>query len=64
MNATSTAQKHPHGRPYDAATLLQTVLAENVRTKPERLKVVIDSLVKHLHAFAIETQLNYEELSL
>ena len=64
MNATSTAQKHPHGRPSDAATLLQTVLAENVRTKPERLKVVIDSLVKHLHAFAIETQLNYEELSL
>ncbi len=64
MNSTSTAHHKPHGRPSDAATLLQTVLAENVRTKPERLKVVIDSLVKHLHAFAIETQLNYEELSL
>jgi catechol 1,2-dioxygenase len=64
MNATSTSHHKPQGRPSDAATLLQTVLAENVRTKPERLKVVIDSLVKHLHAFATETKLNYEELSL
>ena len=64
MNAKTTAHKNPQGRPADAKTLLKTVLAENVRTKPERLKVVIDSLVKHLHAFALETHLNYEELSL
>ena len=64
MNATSKDQHKPQGRPSDAATLLKTVLAENVRTQPERLRVVIDSLVRHLHAFALETQLNYEELSI
>jgi catechol 1,2-dioxygenase len=64
MNHTSKFQNKPQGRPSDAATLLQTVLAENLRTNPERLKVIMDSLVRHLHAFALETQLNYEELSI
>jgi catechol 1,2-dioxygenase len=63
MNNSKNSLKNTNIRPTDAATLLKTVLAENSRTKPERLKVVIESLVKHLHAFAIETNLNYEELS-
>jgi catechol 1,2-dioxygenase len=63
MSSTpDNSKKSPQGRPTDAATLLKTVLAENVRTKPERLKVIIDSLVKHLHAFALDTELTYEEL--
>ena len=64
MKNSNTPNHSPQGRPSDAATLLKTVLAENIRTKPERLKVIIDSLVKHLHAFALDTQLNYEELSI
>ena len=64
MKKSNTTNHLAQGRPSDAATLLKTVLAENVRTKPERLKVIIDSLVKHLHAFALDTQLNYEELSI
>lgn len=52
------------GSPSDAASLLAAVLAENERTQPERLRTVLRSLITHLHAFAIETQLNYEELEL
>ena len=55
----------PHlGSPADAASLLAAVLAENERTQPERLKTILNSLIQHLHAFAQETQLNYEELEL
>jgi len=52
------------GSPTDAASLLAAVLAENDRTQPERLRTVLRSLIQHLHAFAQETQLNYEELEL
>ncbi len=52
------------GSPTDAASLLAAVLAENDRTQPERLRTVLRSLIEHLHAFAQETQLNYESLSL
>ena len=52
------------GSPADAATLLASVLAENDRTPSERLRTVLRSLIQHLHAFAQETQLNYEELEL
>ncbi len=55
----------PHlGSPADAASLLVAVLAQNERTQPERLKTILNSLIQHLHAFAQETQLNYEELEL
>ena len=52
------------GNPSDAASLLEAVLKENDRTRPERLREVIESLTKHLFAFAAETQLTYEELEL
>jgi catechol 1,2-dioxygenase len=55
----------PHlGSPADAASLLVAVLAQNERTQPERLKTILNSLIQHLHAFAQETRLNYEELEL
>lgn len=52
------------GSPADAVSLLTAVLAENERTQPERLRTVLRSLIQHLHTFAQETQLNYEELEL
>ncbi len=52
------------GSPTDAASLLAAVLAENDRTQPERLRTVLRSLIQHLHAFALETELNYEELEI
>lgn len=55
---------HNLGGPADAASLLHAVLSENDRTQPERLRTVLRSLIQHLHAFAKETQLNYEELEL
>lgn len=54
----------PLGRPSDPASLLADVRAANVKTQPERLRTVIDSLVRHLFAFAQETELTYEELEL
>lgn len=54
----------PLGSPADAESLLAAVLAENERTQSERLRTVLRSLIQHLHAFARETQLNYEELEL
>ncbi len=55
---------NPKGSPADAATLLAAVLAENEGTSSERLRTILRSLIQHLHAFAQETQLNYEELEL
>jgi catechol 1,2-dioxygenase len=55
---------NPQGSPADAATLLAAVLAENEGTSSERLRTILRSLIQHLHAFAQETQLNYEELEL
>lgn len=52
------------GNPSDTASLLEAVLKENQRTQPQRLREVIDSLTRHLFAFATETQLTYEELEL
>lgn len=54
----------PLGSPADAASLLQAVLRENRCPQSPRLQQVLASLVRHLHAFAQETQLNYEELEL
>ena len=55
---------NPFGSPADAATLLAAVLAENEGTSSERLRTILRSLIQHLHAFAQETELNYEELEL
>lgn len=52
------------GNPSDAESLLEAVRKENQRTQPERLRQVIDSLTRHLFAFAMETKLTYEELEL
>lgn len=52
------------GRPGNPDDLLKTVLAENQRTEPQRLREVLDALTRHLFAFARETQLSYHELEL
>lgn len=59
----TSAKTYP-GNPSDEASLLKAVLKENQRTQPERLRHIIDSLTRHLFAFASETQLTYEELEL
>jgi catechol 1,2-dioxygenase len=42
--------------------LLEAVLAANARTENPRLKLVLDALIRHLHAFASEVGLSYHEL--
>jgi catechol 1,2-dioxygenase len=59
-----TSPKTYPGNPSDEASLLKAVLKENERTQPERLRQVIESLTRHLFAFASETKLTYEELEL
>ncbi|MFM0158561.1 dioxygenase [Paraburkholderia sediminicola] len=48
--------------PATPQALLAAVLAANHRTADPRLKQVMDALIRHLHAFALEVQLAYEEL--
>lgn len=59
-----TSPEPPLGNPSDPASLLAAVRAANARTQPERLREVIDSLVRHLFACAQETGLSYEELEI
>jgi len=42
--------------------LLQAVLAANRRTTNPRLRQILDALLRHLHAFALEVGLSYQEL--
>ena len=48
--------------PATPEALLSAVLASNERTADPRLKQILDSLLRHLHAFASEVQLSYAEL--
>ncbi len=48
--------------PATPEALLSAVLASNERTADPRLRHILDSLLRHLHAFASEVQLSYAEL--
>ena len=58
MTAISTLDS-PRARslPADPAALLEAVLAANATTADPRLKVIMASLIRHLHAFAGEVGL-------
>lgn len=42
--------------------LLEAVLAANRQTTNPRLRQILDALLRHLHAFALEVNLSYQEL--
>jgi catechol 1,2-dioxygenase len=44
--------------------LLDAVLAANAGTENPRLRRILDALLRHLHAFAVEVELSYSELEL
>ena len=48
--------------PTDAKALLDAVLETNAGTSNPRLKQVLDSLIRHLHTFALEVDLTPDEL--
>jgi catechol 1,2-dioxygenase len=62
MQTIAPSSRPDSAHPADAASLLAAVLDENRRTQPERLRLVLDALTRHLFAFVQETRLNYEEL--
>lgn len=53
--------KETHVRNLDQDTITEAVLARQAATADPRLKTIMDSLVKHLHAFAREVKLTEEE---
>jgi len=46
----------------DPGALLGAVLQANSQTPDPRLKIILDSLIKHVHAFALEVELSPAEL--
>jgi len=48
--------------PTDPQELLAAVLRANANTPNPRVKALLDSVIRHLHAFALEMQLTPEEL--
>jgi catechol 1,2-dioxygenase len=61
-SAETGAAREPLGLPATPEALLEAVLAANEGTGNSRLKRVLDSLLRHLHAFAREIELSLEEL--
>jgi catechol 1,2-dioxygenase len=51
-------------RSDDPAALLDAVLATNDTTANPRLRAVMQSMIKHIHAFAVEVDLTPEELEI
>lgn len=49
-------------RPDDPAALLEAVLDTNASTANRRLREVLESMIKHIHAFAVEVDLTPAEL--
>lgn len=65
QNPTTTlagASPEPRSIPADPQALLQAVLRANQGTANPRTRVVLDAAIRHLHAFAAEIGLTYEEL--
>src|SRR5258706_8234768 len=52
----------PLSLPADPSALLDAVLAANAATHDTRLKLVLDSLIRHLLGFAAEVGLTHHEL--
>lgn len=50
--------------PATPQALLDAVLAANRDTTNPRLKQILDGLLRHLHAFAAEVELSYQELEI
>ncbi|EFI59385.1 MULTISPECIES: dioxygenase [Comamonas] len=48
--------------PANPQALLQAVLQANQGTKDPRTREVLDALIRHIHAFASEVKLTYDEL--
>ncbi|WP_200843839.1 dioxygenase [Pantoea sp. 18069] len=48
--------------PANPQALLKAVLKANEGTKDQRTRELLDGLIRHIHAFATETRLTYEEL--
>jgi catechol 1,2-dioxygenase len=64
---TSTSVARPAAQaqraiPANPQALLKAVLDTNQGTKDPRTREVLDALIRHLHAFAAEMHLTYEEL--
>ncbi|RFU44756.1 dioxygenase [Paraburkholderia sp. DHOC27] len=60
--ATPLAAQHREALPATPEALLDAVLAANRGTTNPRLKQILDALLRHLHAFAVEVDLSYQEL--
>ena len=65
-NAADTAMaslaERREALPATPEALLEAVLAANRGTTNPRLKLILDALLRHLHAFAVEVDLSYQEL--
>lgn len=61
MAATLRADRR-EAIPATPEALLEAVLASNQHTTNPRLRLILDSLLRHLHAFATEVDLSYQEL--
>lgn len=64
-SAASTTQVAAQGQrsiPANPQALLQAVLEANQGTKDARTREVLESLIRHAHAFATDAKLTYDEL--
>ncbi|RVX65989.1 hypothetical protein B0A52_09915 [Exophiala mesophila] len=61
MASNGTNGEKPHGQKLDASQFTEAVVASMGEKTPERLREVITSLTRHLHAFILETNLNTKE---
>lgn len=57
-----TRRAEPTAIPATPAALLDAVLKANAGTADARTRQVLDSAIRHLHAFASDVQLTYDEL--
>ena len=55
-------QVAPQAIPANPDALLQAVLQANQGTRDARTREILDALIRHIHAFAAEVRLNYDEL--
>lgn len=61
-NTTTAPPAAQRSIPANPQALLQAVLEANKGTKNARTREILDALIRHLHTFATEVKLTYEEL--
>jgi catechol 1,2-dioxygenase len=61
MTTNGVNNQKPNGPKLDAAKFTEAVVASMGEKTPERLREVITSLTRHLHAFILETNLTTKE---